>query len=518
VLERIALHQTRLCTPGLGLESKGVALGAKGVVLLPTIDRLVALLAIYTREHSLEDLLPSLAMHVVQSKLGTREITLEIAAESSDRMDRIADAARLVGGFTFTGSNRHFVQYRDGAAPFGYDANELVATRAGLVLYHDRFTQEYDVQRDVDLRSLLLRLHLHPEPASRSAPGARVIVAEQGLGGALVHYLVRSRVEGEVAACEWPPASSFEDAPVRRTLVRVAELPARMIPLFSETPGLTTFVPVAPGVAIEAGHRHAIELRACPVFDPNGLVLLRGGGREPWVLERMPVLGDLRAFARVVLRAVDDGQPLAAVAQRMDAPPVVRVPLRVLPTLAPWRRVIASWIRPEELALLRRIAYALPRSVLRSIEVAHTQVGAFLRANTGIESVPIGTFFTELHPSLLVAAGFDVVPQVAPDVLVRALSIPNDMLVFLDGSGRAVGVPSSAFSALETTLIEAAGFEPLPAEAVTRALELEPIDLVIEPQGPLPLRGAKPAPALDRPTAARRDDRAERDEAEGRTS
>ena len=60
MLDRIALHQTRLRTPGLGLEAKGVALGAeKGLVLLPSIDRLVALLAVYTREHSLEDLMPA---------------------------------------------------------------------------------------------------------------------------------------------------------------------------------------------------------------------------------------------------------------------------------------------------------------------------------------------------------------------------------------------------------------------------------------------------------------------------
>src|SRR3954468_19097502 len=83
MLERIALHQTRLRTPGLGLEGKGVALGAKGLLLLPSLDRLVAWLSVYTREHSLEDLMPSLQIQIVKSKLGTREITLSFAAESS---------------------------------------------------------------------------------------------------------------------------------------------------------------------------------------------------------------------------------------------------------------------------------------------------------------------------------------------------------------------------------------------------------------------------------------------------
>ena len=95
MLERIALHQTRLRTPGLGLEGKGVALGAKGLVLLPSLDRLVAWLSVYTREHSLEDLMASLQIQIVKSKLGTKEITLSFAAESADRMEHgIAEVIR----------------------------------------------------------------------------------------------------------------------------------------------------------------------------------------------------------------------------------------------------------------------------------------------------------------------------------------------------------------------------------------------------------------------------------------
>src|SRR5579862_8853776 len=234
MLDRIALHQTRLRTPGLGLDAKGVALGAKGLVLLPSLDRLVAWLSVYTRDRSLEDLLPSLEIHLVRSKLGTREIALDLAAESSDRMDRVADVARLVGGFTFTGTSRHFVQYRDAAAPFGYDAAELASTDAALVLYHDRFTQVYELDKDVGLKSLLLRLMPHVDPSTIEDGGPRFIVAEQGLGPALIHYFVRSRVEGEVAVGEWPPDSAFDEGPVRRYVMRIPDLPKRMRPLMAK--------------------------------------------------------------------------------------------------------------------------------------------------------------------------------------------------------------------------------------------------------------------------------------------
>lgn len=490
MLERIALHQTRLRTPGLGLEGKGVALGAKGLVLLPSLDRLVAWLSVYTREHSLEDLMSSLVIEIVQSKLGTKEITLTFAAESSDRMDRVAETARLVGGFTFTGTSRHFVQYRDAAAPFGYDATQLISTDAPLVLYHDRFTQVYGVEKSVGLKSLLLRLMPHVDPSTIEDNGPRFIVAEAGLGPALIHYFVRSRVEGEVAVGEWPPESSFDEGPVRRYVMRIPELPKRMRPLMGKTPGLTTFLPAGPGVAVEMGYRHPVALRACPVFDPQGMVLLRGRGDEPWTLEKMPQMGDLRAFARVELRNESGADALKAIATKLPEP--VRVPLRVVPSPSPWKNVTATWIPPNQLSLLRRIAYALPHQTILRCQVALTEKGAFLRSSQGIEAVPLGTFFVEFHPNLFIPAGYDVTPAVAPEVLYRALGAAASQVLFIDTAARAIAVEDSAFSPLETALLEAQAWEPLVADAITRALEEQPVDLKLEPLGMFALSQVNP--------------------------
>jgi hypothetical protein len=494
VLERIALHQTRLHTPGLGLDSKGVALGAKGLVLLPSIDRLVALLAVYTRERSLEDLMPSLAMNVVKSKLGTREITLEFAAESSDRMDRLAETARLVGGFTFTGTSRHFVQYRDAAAPFGYDATELLATDAPLALYHDRFSQTYGVERTIDLRPLILRLMPHVDPSTKLEPGLRVVVAEQGLGSALVNYFVRSRVDGEVGVAEWPPESSFDDTPVRRWIFRIPELPARMRALIHGTPGITSFVPCGPGVAVEAGYRHPVELRACPVFDPAGLVLVRGRGDEPWTLPRMPPMGAITAFARVEMRTTGVE---ASVASGAGQPDVVRVPLRVSPSTAPWRNVTATWIESAQVPLLRRLAYALPHATVAQARVAMTTRGAFVRSSDGIEAIPLGTFYVEIHPNLYVPAGYEVTPAVAPEVLARALRAPPSQVLFLGTDARAVAVEDTAFVSLEAALLDAPPWEPLVGEAIERVLEEATLDLKVTPIGLLPMSGVEPPPKAE---------------------
>jgi hypothetical protein len=488
VLERIALHQTRLHVPGLSLDAKGVALGARGLVLLPSIDRLAGFLGAYTRSHSLEELLPSLAIHVVRSSVGAHEIAFEVAAESSERMDRLSETARLVGGFTFTGTSRHFVQYRDAAAPFGYDATELIASVAQLALYHERSSQAYDVVSDVGLRELLLRLMPRPDHTSPAPGGPRVVVAEDGLGPALVHYLYRSEIASEVCIAEWPPESPLDEAPLRRWVFRIADVPARMRRLLQSTPGLTCFVPAAPGIAVESGFRHPVELRACPLFDPDGLVLLRGQGADPWVVDRLPPMAELGAFASVEWRPAREAPAARVVAEI----PRIRVPLRLAPSTRPWRRVTATWVPVDKLPLLRRLAYALPHLTVAKSEIAVTSQGAIVRCGEGVDGIPIGLFFVEAYPQLYLPAGHDVTPAVGADVLARSVGGTPTQLVFVLHDQRAVAVERAAFGPLEAALLEAPPWEELVADTVAAAMEETPIDLAVTPIGVLPLRGVQP--------------------------
>jgi hypothetical protein len=496
MLDRVAVHQTRLRTPGLGLDAKGVALGAKGLVLLPSIDRLVAFLALYTRQNSLADILRSLVVEVVRSKLGAREVTVTFSAESSDRMDRVAEVARLAGGYAFTGTSRHFVQYRDAAAPFGYDIGQITPSDAAFALYHNAFSQTYDAERRLDIRSLVIRLEPHPDPSTAREPGLRWICAEAGLGPALIHYFVRSGVEAEVGIAEWPPESSFDEGPVTRYLFRVPEVPARMIPLLSSTPGLGVFLPLAPGAAVEVGYRHPVNLRACPVFNETGLVLFRGGGKDVLELTRMPALGDISAFARVDLR-----KEVAAARAPAEAlsPEAVSIALRLLPSSEPWRSVTASWIRPGEMPLLRHVAYALGPETLRRARIALTREGAYLRQPTGIEGIPVGEFFREIRAGLYIPAGYDAVPAVAPDVLYRALGSPSGQVIFIGRDGRTVGVPGDAFVPLETALLEAQAWAPVTAlsTGLTSALATELPEIFLGGVGIRPLRDVSSAADLN---------------------
>lgn len=469
-LERIALHQTRLRLPGLALDPSGVALGSKGLVLLPTQERLVAFLAIYTRERSFADLLTSptdrVEIAVVRSSLGTREIVVVIPAVSTTLLDVVADVARLSGGSVFTGSGRHWVQYRDRSAPFGYDVAELLRVDDAMdfALHHTAFTQAYARERDVDLANMVARLEPRRDPGA-SALAARPLwlTVESGVAPALVGYLARSGVEASVGLAELPPASSVDDEPRRLALVRIDELPRRLERLVTATPGICAYAPAGPGVAVEIGFRHPIGLHGLPVFPSEGLTLLPRPGprRAPIRLERLPTLAPVTTLVDLQIGdgGVEVGRP-AAPGERLA------VPLRLAPSVGAARGVAATLVRLDQAPLLRRLAYALPPSTLTSATIARLTFPGrgeevlVLRA-PGADGVPLGAFFSERAPGLYVLAGHELTPACPADHLSIALGASHEQPVFVyreagdeHAAVRAFSVPASAFVPLAAALVE----------------------------------------------------------------
>ena len=490
MLDRVAVHQTRLRVPGIGLDARGVALGSRGLVLLPSLDRLVAFLAVYTEQQALSGLVESLSIEIVRSKLGTREIALSFDAGSSDRMDRIAEVARLTGGFAFTGTSRHYVQYRDAAAPFGYDAREITATDAPLALYHNTFSQVYEIDRKLDLKSLLMRLMPHPDPSAALEQRTIWIVAEAGVGPSLLGYFARSQVNAEVGVAEWPPETSFDEQPVRRFLFRVVDLPPRMRPLLRGTPGLVAFVPVGTGVAVEHAHRHPITLQACPVFERDSLVLFRGRGEPPLEVRPLPVLANVRSLAGATLdmeRAAAVGAGTAALAE------AISIPIRLMPDVEPPSALGAIFVPTEDLPLLRRIAYGLSMRTISKLKIALTAHGAFVLGEGGLEALPLGIFYSKLHGAIFVPVGTRVVPAVDPEILFRSLGSPEGVVIFLRSAAAALAVRADAFVSLEHALVEGHQWAPLDAVPIETTLATELPVVWLEPLGMRPLAEAVPA-------------------------
>ena len=512
LLERIALHQTRLRTPGLALDPSGVAIGAKGLVLLPTIERLVAFLAIYTRDRSLADLVAGssekLEVAIVKSKLGTREVVVILPAPSTTLLDVVADVSRLAGGVTFTGSGRYYVQYRDRSAPFGYDVVELLRADEGtdFALHHVSFTQTYARERPIDLTTLVTRLEPRRDPTI-VATAARPLwlCVEQGIAPALVEYLARSAVEAEVGIVELPPESSFDDRPRRMALFRIPELPTRLERLVTQTPGIRAFVPAGIGVAVQVGHRHPIHLTGLPIFPAEGMALLPaaapGEVRTPLTIDRLPQMAPVIALVDVKLST---GAIPRAKASKEDQR--LALPLQLAPSVSATRQVTAAMIQLAHAPLLRRLAYALPTHALETASLARVsskELGELivLRIPSGVDSIPLGLFFAERAPGLYVLAGNDIVPACTPSHLASSLGAtattnvyvwrePGDDAVHV----RAIAIETSAFISLASALVEPESWGALmPVEVVELAraeLEEKLSNVAMGDLGIAPLRGA----------------------------
>ncbi len=83
MLEQVALGQSRFRTPGIAPDARGVALGQKGLVLFPSLDRLVAFFRAYGEDSSLDELLNGLNVYQVLTPLRTRETVVQFASECS---------------------------------------------------------------------------------------------------------------------------------------------------------------------------------------------------------------------------------------------------------------------------------------------------------------------------------------------------------------------------------------------------------------------------------------------------
>jgi len=431
VLERAALHQTRFRTPGVTPDARGVVLGQKGVVLFPSLDRLVASLRAYGEEGSLDELLPTLSIRRVVTPLRTREILLSCGAESSYRMDRIASVAKLAGGLVFTGTARHFVKYRDAASPLGYDVEELLDERADIVLYHDSFRQAYAYDREIAFRDLVMKLEpVRVPPSERRVPSRLYATAEIGVGGALIGYLFRWQVRARASLAEWPSESAFDDATRRLYVFDIDEAPPRIVELMTQLPGVHVFEPLGASFAVELGFRHPIALESCQsIFAGEALTLFRGDGHVI-VVDPAPPFAPVRSLVRneIALETVNDVHEGKA----GNADLGFSLPLKLDASLAPWRSVVATVVSKAERPWLARMLYALPPRTLSTLRMAVAEDRVYLLDPGGIEGVPLGRFYSEIAERIYVPAGMTLVPAVAPAVLVDLVADRNGGHVFFD--------------------------------------------------------------------------------------
>ncbi len=425
-LEHVASGQTRFYTPGIAPDPRGIALGRLALMTFPSLEGAVSWLRMYAAEASLDELLSGLSITKVRTQLGSREIVIQFPALSSYTCDRAARMARMVGGAIYTGSNKHFVKYRDDKSPYGYDAVDIGALAAGLELmvHGDGFSQGYRIEGELPFDRLLYRMSIRKVPgAHRLAPedrSALLLVVSRGLVEGVIRYLWRNKVVAQAGLFSPRRQSAFEQGGEHSYMVlAVRDLPERMLQLFLETPGIEVFRPVGPSVAIAVGYAHPIELASCAsVFPADSFHLF-------WPKDRVDVLPGPLALSDIAhLTKVELAVESAAVSgerRESESFEAIGVGLRLAPAMGPPRRVVATRIALAHGERLKRLLYALPPPALRGLRVAVTERGILVLGGENLDILPLGQLLSELAPGLLVPLGVDLVPRVSSDVLARSI-------------------------------------------------------------------------------------------------
>jgi len=498
MLQRVVLGQVRFNLPGLVPDARGVVVGRQLVVRFAAIDRLVGFLRILSAEQSIDDLQPGLRIVYARGGAGTREAIVLMPVGSPGLADVVAQAARLAGGQTFTGTGKQFVQYKDARAPFGYDVAVLSDVAGDLILYGTEQVVPYRIETELPLAKLLLRLSLvraeRREVGELLPDGPLYVTARRGLGPVLAGYLHRtalSRAGGDgpraaAALCEGSSTSAFAAAEAF-WLFRLERIAPRMHGLITRTPGLEVFVPVTENVAVAAGYRHPIHLGSCRgSFPADRLHLFSAGGVTE--VAPLPVLAAIEDVVRV--RAPE--ARAAAVAPR--ARPDLSLSLRLEPSGRTGGATVAALIPWNRVPWFQRLCYALPTSALRGYRVAPLERGVLIRANEALEGIPFGTLFELAAPDVLVPVGMRLAPAVSPSLLVERLGATGGAtVVFPDRAGAPFRVPADALVSLELRVVGALN-PPIADTWVNRpraeTLD-EPVEIENRPMGPMPLWGLR---------------------------
>lgn len=488
MLERVALGQTRFAIPGVGTDARGVVLGKLGILLFASIEGVVRWFRLYADEDSLDDLLPNTKILRVISPLKSRACLLVLPATSSYVLDRAARCARLAGGATYTGTSRHFVAYRDERSPYGYDVIDLGSPPAGseYVLHGEEAAQAYAREGDIDVGQLIFRLSLRRVPGAErldsEARASLYLTAASGLAPGLVRYLLRYRVSAEITLLEFEKKSAFaapgEDQTV---LLKVRDLPDRLLKSLRGVPGLCVLRPVGDNIAVEVGYAHPIALTsASSLFVRDRFYFFFGAS------DRLDVVKGPLAFSaaeHLTELRLAPAPPRAGTAVRAPAGGV-GVDIRLVPTLAPPRRVAAALIGWNEAVRLKKLVYTLPPVLLHGHQLAVTDRGLLLVANEGVDVVPLGTLLSEVAPGLLIPVGMDLVPRVPTEVLAAAIEHELGEAKRGDTSRRLTVFPHDG----RPFFVDAGKLQPLERQALARIQvpEAEGADLTATVPGGTP--------------------------------
>jgi hypothetical protein len=483
LLEPVTAGQTRFRLQGLSPDARGIAVGREAVMVFDSLDRLVSFLGAFSREASLDDLLPSLTIERAARRGGGHGILVRCTASDGYALDRLG---RLVGATRsqlYIGGSSVFVHPRERRAPFGYDL-AVSPTDLGrvsgeeLVVVDPEFATIYSVVERLDPVELILRLAPRSVPIPASLAYDLDAVGLRDMALLLIAPGIADRVLSYLWHTEVPMAGirvQIEEDRQSSLLLRLRQPSGRVLDILKGIPGVEILAPVSPRAAIQLGFEHPIHLASAGQSLPgDDMYIFRGGVGRVERIDGAPRFVDGVHLVRteVEVRDWDPGQLRPG---DLDA---LRVDLRLRRT-SQAREPRATLVAWSDIQLLRRLVYVVPPSALAAARVIPLNEGILILSGTSRIShdrslavgtiIPLGTRLVEVAPGVLVPDGFEMWPRVRPALIRELLGLEGDDRALFIGPGHEpLHLPESEMLPLDTAVI--GRLDPVDLERVEPAM------------------------------------------------
>lgn len=509
MLEPISLGQGRTHCPGLAADERGVVMGRRLALFFPDVARAVGFFRSYSREVSLDEILPTLEIKEAISERGGREILVTFEVAGSYAADRAAVSARMHKGRAFSGTEAHYVPYRDRRSPLGYDLGgpeDLVADPGDMVLYGEGGADRRRFGRTIKLADMILGLSPRPLSAAereRESHARLVVRCEAGLARSLCRYLWSRQVAATVTSATSARKSLFSGKQKEVQLVTCEGMPRHVAALVSQTPGMRVFVPYQEHLLVEWGFRHPIALESCGAAFPDDETVLFWG--PPEKVERLHAgeeAVDIRDLVDVTVRGKEGvlAPPEAATSEPIES---LDVELRLARLPRASAATTALLIEKERMPWFRKLVYMLPAPILRTYEAAIAGPYIIVINRRGVHGIPFGEPMTEAYPQIFLPVGMQLLPRVDYDLLREHLQIrPDQNLYFFPEGKPAFSVGIDVLKPLSRAVVAPDRAQASIIELKTTSLgELLPNPTVTHKrQGAFSLwRGTRVEPGTERP-------------------
>jgi hypothetical protein len=190
-----------------------------------------------------------------------------------------------------------------------------------------------------------------------------------------------------------------------------------------------------------------IDLASCStVFDAEHFYLFWGQGDRVDVIAGPLELSGIENMTQLAinLESAEKRRNLD-----LQEPEAVSVAMKLAPSMKPPTHVVGALVPLGQAAWLKRLVYLLPSSALRGHRIAVTDRGVLLVAEKEVDVIPLGALLVELAPGLLIPAGMDLVPRVAPGVLAATLGHGAGVLTVFPADAPPFQVAESELAPLE---------------------------------------------------------------------